>query len=328
MPLVQPQSLSLLVVLKWAANAVAICGFLGAATFGLAALSGIGHRWVDILAQFTAPVLIAALIAALACVLLRLWPGAVAGALACLVLAVAVWPQWTPPRGRPQAGAPVVRVYSANVWALNTDVQAMARSIAQADADIVILVEFGDAPAARIDQVLAGSPHRALLGRVDRPTGPARSVIASRRPILRQLPDPPDGLSTVGAVVDTALGPITVFGVHLTRPWPFQYQWGQISQVMALDARRRAAPDHPVIAAGDFNSVSTARIGRQMKTDLGLVAAPGWPGTWPSRLPAFVGITIDQVWRSPDLALLSRRLGEPTGSDHRPVITEFTRAAS
>ena len=40
------------------------------------------------------------------------------------------------------------------------------------------------------------------------------------------------------------------------------------------------------------------------------------------------GITIDQVWRSPDLALLSRRLGEPTGSDHRPVITEFTRAAS
>lgn len=327
MPLVQPQSLSLPLILRWAANAVAICGFLGAASFGLAALSGIGHRWVDILAQFTAPVLMAALIAALACLILRLWPAAVAGGLACLVLTVAVWPQWTPPKGRPKAGAPIVRVYSANVWALNTDVAAMARSIAAADADVVILVEFGDAPAARIDQVLAGYPHRALLGRIDRPSGPARSVIASRRPILRQLPDPPDGLSTVGAVVDTALGPITVFGVHLTRPWPFQYQWGQITQVMALDARRRAAPDHPVIAAGDFNSVSTARIGRQTKTDLGLVPAPGWPGTWPSRLPAFLGITIDQVWRSPDLALLSRRLGEPTGSDHRPVVTEFTRAA-
>lgn len=326
MPLVQPQSLSLLLFLRWAANAIAICGFLGAATFGLAALSGIGHRWVDILAQFTAPVLMAAVIAALACLALRLWPAAVAGGLASVLLLVAVWPQWTPPKGQPLAGAPVVRVYSANLWARNTDVQAMARSIAAADADIVILVEFGDAPAARIDHVLAGYPHRALLGRVDRPTGPARSVIASRRPILRQLPDPPDGLSTVGAVVDTALGPITVFGVHLTRPWPFQYQWGQITQVMALDARRRAAPDHPVIAAGDFNSVSTARIGRQMKTDLGLVPAPGWPGTWPSQLPAFLGITIDQVWRSPDLALLSRRLGEPTGSDHRPVITELTRA--
>lgn len=325
MPHVQPQSLSLFRLL---ANLLAVAGFLGLAAFGAAALSGIGHRWVDILAQFTAPVAVATGVGVIACLVLRLWPAAAIGGLAALILLLAAWPQWTPPMGRPEPGAPTVRVYSANVWALNTDVEAMRRSIAAADADIVILVEFGDAPAARIDEVLAGYPHRAVLGRVDRPSGPARSVIASRTPILRQLPDPPDGLSTVGAVVDTELGPINVFGVHLTRPWPFQYQWGQISQVMALTERRRNAPDNPVIAAGDFNSVSSARIGRQMQTDMGLVPAPGWPGTWPSKLPAFLGITIDQVWRSPDLALLSRRLGEPTGSDHRPVITEFTRAAS
>lgn len=325
MPHVQPQSLSLFRLL---ANLLAIGGFLGLAAFGAAALSGIGHRWVDILAQFTAPVAVATGVGVIACLVLRLWPAAAIGGLAALILLLAAWPQWTPPMGRPEPGAPTVRAYSANVWALNTDVEAMRRSIAAADADIVILIEFGDAPAARIDEVLAGYPHRAVLGRVDRPSGPARSVIASRTPILRQLPDPPDGLSTVGAVVDTELGPINVFGVHLTRPWPFQYQWGQISQVMALTERRRNAPDNPVIAAGDFNSVSSARIGLQMQTDMGLVPAPGWPGTWPSKLPAFLGITIDQVWRSPDLALLSRRLGEPTGSDHRPVITEFTRAAS
>ena len=327
MPLVQPQSLSLGLILRWVFTLVAVGGFLGLAAFGAAALSGIGHRWVDILAQFTAPMLVVAVLGAVLCLALRLWPAAVAGALASLILLIAVWPQWTPPKGRPQAGAPVLRVYSANVWALNTDVEAMRRSIAAANADIVILVEFGDGPAARIDDILAGYPHRALLGRVDRPSGPARSVIAARRPILRQLPDPPDGLSTVGAVVDTTLGPINVFGVHLTRPWPFQYQWGQINQVTALAARRQAAPDNPVIAAGDFNSVSTARIGRQMKTELGLLPASGWPGTWPTDLPAVLGITIDQVWRSPDLALLDRRLGAPTGSDHRPVITEFTRAA-
>lgn len=325
MPLVQPQSLSLLRLL---ANLLAGAGFLGLAAFGAAALSGIGHRWIDILAQFTAPVAVAAGVGVVVCLVLRLWPAATVGGLATLILLLAAWPQWTPPMGRPEPGAPTVRVYSANVWALNTDVEAMRRSIAAADADIVILVEFGDAPAARIDEVLAGYPHRALLGRIDRPSGPARSVIASRTPILRQLPDPPDGLSTVGAVVQTELGPINVFGVHLTRPWPFQYQWGQISQVMALTERRGNAPDNPVIAAGDFNSVSSARIGQQMQTDMGLIPAPGWLGTWPSKLPAFLGITIDQVWRSPDLALLSRRLGEPTGSDHRPVITEFTRALS
>ena len=96
---------------------------------------------------------------------------------------------------------------------------------------------------------------------------------------------------------------------------------------MALTERRLAAPEHPVIVAGDFNSVSSARIGKQIQADMGLIPAPGWPGTWPSQAPAFININIDQVYRSPDLALLNRRIGQPTGSDHRPVITEFTRAA-
>jgi len=308
------------------ANIILGGGLLGLSGFGIAALSGVGHRWIDILAQFAAPVLTAAIAGLALCLAMRLWPAALAGAATVLVLLAAVWPQWTPPRGTPVAGSPTLRVYSANVWARNTDVAAMRRSIVDADADIVILIEVGDVPAARIDALLAGYPHRAIQGRVDRPTGPARSLIASRHPIRARLPEPPDGLSTVGAVVETPLGPINVFGVHLTRPWPFQYQWGQITQVMALAGRRRAAPDLPVIAAGDFNSVSSARIGRQVKADMGLVPAPGWPGTWPAILPPALGMTIDQAWRSPDLALTSRRLGRAIGSDHRPVITEFARA--
>jgi type I restriction enzyme R subunit len=84
--------------------------------------------------------------------------------------------------------------------------------------------------------------------------------------------------------------------------------------------------DGPVVVAGDFNSVSSARIGRQIRRDIGLRPAPGFPGTWPTDLPSALGITIDQVYASPDLAFVSRRLGQPTGSDHRPVVTEFTRA--
>jgi endonuclease/exonuclease/phosphatase (EEP) superfamily protein YafD len=121
------------------------------------------------------------------------------------------------------------------------------------------------------------------------------------------------------------LGPVNVIGVHLTRPWPFQEQWGQISETMALTAIRRSL-EGPVVVAGDFNSVSSARIGRQVKKDVGLVPAPGFPGTWPAALPAALGVTIDHVWRSPDLALTGRRLGRPTGSDHRPVVVELTRA--
>jgi endonuclease/exonuclease/phosphatase (EEP) superfamily protein YafD len=311
---------------KLTANALAGVALAGLAVFGIAALSGVGHRWVDILAQFTAPALLAAMAATAVCLLLRLWPAAGVGAAACLVLAIAVWPQWTPTRGTAATDTPIVRLYSANLWVFNTDVEAMRRSIVAADADILVLVEVGDAPADRLDTLLASYPHRTAVGRMRGPGDHAQSIVASRYPIIQRLPDRPDGLSAAGAVVKTPIGPINVFAVHLTRPWPYQYQWGQITQVMALTERRLAAPANPVIAAGDFNSVSTARIGKQIQADMNLIPAPGWPGTWPSQAPAFAGITIDQVYRSPDLALITRRLGLPTGSDHRPVITEFTRA--
>jgi endonuclease/exonuclease/phosphatase (EEP) superfamily protein YafD len=40
----------------------------------------------------------------------------------------------------------------------------------------------------------------------------------------------------------------------------------------------------------------------------------------------YLGLTIDQVYHSPGLAIMTRSLGRPTGSDHRPVVTEITRA--
>lgn len=313
-------------LLKLAANVLACLVLIGLSVFGVAALSGIGHRWVDILAQFTSPMLLTAFAATLGCLILRLWPAVATGVLVNLILIIAVWPQWMTPMGRPMPDQPVIRVYSANLYVENTNVEAIRASIAAADADIVVLVEIGDAPAQRIEHILAGYPYRAVAGRMDATSHGARSIVASRYPVAEKLPWRRDGLSAIGAIVETPLGPINVFGVHLTRPWPYEYQWGQITQTTALTARRAAAPPNSALVVGDFNSVSSARIGRQIKSDMKLLPAPGFPGTWPTRLPAFAGITIDQVYRSPDLALLSRRLGRPTGSDHYPVVTEFTRA--
>lgn len=292
---------------------------------GLLALSGVGHRWVDILFQFTAPVLILTLLLTAAMVGARMWAATLPGLAAILALALAVAPQWFPASAPPRPGAPVVRIYSANVQALNTDVDGIRLSLMTAGADVVVLIEVGDAPAAQLDQVLADYPHRIASPRIDRPSGAARSVIASRWP-LTVIRDRPDGLHAVGATVRSPLGPLNVLGVHLTRPWPFQEQWGQISQTMALDAVVSDLSG-PVVVAGDFNSVSSARVGRQIRRELGLNPAPGFPGTWPNAVPSVFGVTIDQVYRSPDLAFVSRRLGRSTGSDHRPVVTELTLAA-
>lgn len=298
-----------------------------AAPLGLAlvALGGIGHRAFDLLAQFTAPALgVTAVVTALLA-LTRLKMAALHGLAACMVLLVAVGPQWFPGGPEPESGAPVVRLYSANLYYLNNDVGAIRASIEEADADVVVLIELGRDAAGRIDEVLEGYPYRAASMRMDVTRGPSRSVIGSRWP-LTPLPDQPDGLHAVSTVARTPLGRLNVVGVHLTRPWPFQEQWGQISQTMALQAVVEGL-DGPVVVAGDFNSVSSGRIGKQVRRDLGLHSAPGFPGTWPAPLPALLGVTIDQVYASPDIAFVSRRLGRANGSDHRPVVAEFSRAA-
>ena len=305
-------------------DALLLAGWVPVAGVALLVMAGVDNRFVDLLAQFTAPMLIATVLLTLGLGLLRLKAAVGAGGIAVLLLTLAVWPQWFPEAPKPDPGAAIVRLYSANLFYLNNDTARIRRSVEAADADIVVLIELASDPALKIDEVLAGYPYRASSMRLDQTRGPSRSVIASRWPLTVR-DDPPDGLHAVAATARTPLGPIHVVGVHLTRPWPFQHSWGQISQSMALDAIVEEL-DGPVVVAGDFNSVSSARIGRQIRRDISLRPAPGFPGTWPTDLPSALGITIDQVYASPDLAFVSRRLGQPTGSDHRPVVTEFTRA--
>lgn len=289
-----------------------------------AALSGIGHRWVDLLAQFTGPALIVsvAIVAAAAAARLRsVLLGAVA--VSALVL-IAGSAQWAPPRGEGLPDGAGVTLYSANLHRDNTDVAAITRSVQASGADLVVLVEVGPVSSGALDRILEGFPYRVMTPPIEQGGGTVRSVIAGQRPLVDlklQIAE----LSMVGARAETVLGPVTVAGVHMTRPWPWQYQWAQIRQAQGLTDWARTTPG-PLIAAGDFNSVSSARIGRQIQTGGGLIPAPGWPGTWPAALPAFAAITIDEVYRSPELALVERRLGLDTGSDHRPVITRFVRA--
>ena len=296
---------------------------LAPAAIAVAALSGHGHRWSDLLAQFVAPALIMAAALLVGAVLLRSRVLSLGAIIVCGLLLLAGSRQWATPRGEPEPGSPVLTLYSANLHIRNEDVEAMAASIAAGDADVVVLVEVGPAPSAALDRILAGYPHRVVSGRVDRPL-PSRSLIASRYP-LEQIRLRIPSLHIVAAQAETPLGPITVAGPHFTRPWPYQIQWEQIRQAEGLAAWAQSV-EGPVLVAGDFNSVSSGRIGGIVQNEGDLIAAPGWPGTWPARLPAFASLTIDQVYRSSELAIIDRRLGRSMGSDHRPVITRFVRA--
>jgi len=285
----------------------------------LACLMDSDHRWADLLAQFAAPGLVGAGVLLITYVFLRQRLNQLLAGLVGLGLLASVWPQWAPQGARPEPEAPVIRVYSANVWIRNTDVEAMRRSIEAADPDVIMLIELGPEARAQSDMLLAGYPYRSETAGVgDRLE---RAVIAARFPI-EEFGRRPDGLHAIMVRGGTPMGPMTFVVTHLTRPWPFWPQEGQVRQVQALTDRVNPL-EGPVVIAGDFNSVTTGRIGQMIRSDMELNAASGWPGTWPSSLPGPARIAIDQVYVTQDLAVRSRQLGRPNGSDHLPVITEI-----
>ena len=293
-------------------------------TVAVTGLSGSGHRWPDILTQFTAPALVITAAFALMLGLFRLKTAFVASVVVVLTLLAAVWPQWGADRGTPQAGGPILTLYSANLLYKNNDVAAVRASIVEAKPDVIVLIEASRSVFTARDMVLAGYPHRRVAPDLLR-GGTNGTIIASRYPLTPR-PVRVRGFDYALAVVDTPLGRINVVGVHLTRPWPYQIQWEQIRQARAL-ATLTSGLTGPTLVAGDFNSISNGRIGRQIQSETGLKPNPGWPGTWPAQIPAFLGFTIDQVYRTRDLAVVSRHVGLGTGSDHRPVVTRLTLAA-
>lgn len=312
---------SLSVFLGW----IFVLGLLGpAAGIGAISLSGLPYAKLDVWAQFAAPALAYSLCLALVLLLFQRRRPAFLALLVALLLTLAVMPQWSPDGPRPASDEQVIRLYSANVHVFNTDVAAMRASIDAAQPDIIALVELGPLTPEAREFLLAGYPHRSSSDQAGHGSGTAQALVASRWPLSSDHSNR-NALQTAASTVETPLGPIHVIATHFTRPWPYLPSIAQIRQAQAL-TERVSQLDGPVIVAGDFNSVSSGRIGRDLRRENDFHAAPGFPGTWPSFLPAFFGITIDQVYATRDLAFVSRHLGKANDSDHRPVVTEITLA--
>ena len=289
------------------------------------ALLRIDHRYPELLVQFTAPVFIVTAAATLLALLFRLKATVFAGLISSVLLALAVAPQWFPSGPKPAPDAPEMTVYWSNVWAQNDDVSAIAASIKDANPDIVLMAEVSPEVNDNLDTILPDHPYRSTSVVGNRNAAPARALIASRWPIKMQEENTHDTLTAVSALVETPLGEVGVIASHLTRPWPYRIHGAQRTQAQDM-AKLRPQLGSRAIIAGDFNSVSNSNLGRYISREMDLTAAPGFPGTWPSKAPAPLGITIDQVWYSPELAVKSRKLGKANGSDHNPVIVRFTAA--
>lgn len=205
--------------------------------------------------------------------------------------------------------APVSLVF-ANLWAQNKSPEKLAQFIAAKNPDVVVIIENNHLAIERLHPTLRQTyPFRAR--RFD-------MVIFSKYP-LKNPKARPAGNALLTATVEAPQQEFTLAVAHLTRPWPFAETEAQARQFDRL--KRELSPyDHDdLVLVGDFNSTVVARPLMTLNKDLNLKPATGFGGTWPTGLPSFMRIGIDNVMAGQDWVIRDRQVGPHNGSDHRPV---------
>ena len=214
---------------------------------------------------------------------------------------------------------PQLRVLSINTWHSNGDLAGLARYIIGANADVVVLSEFGPNKQALLGQLKAIYPHQVSCAAA----WPCSQVLLSRIAFVRSgtrmptLSNPPMVWAQFHiGTIDVAK--LTVIGTHIYRP-SRRHDW-HLAQLAGLAAHVRKT-EGSVIVAGDFNMTRMSQSFDDFTFASGLDTSgrllASWPA-WPVPLPQF---QLDYVFVSKDLEVLDQRLGPMVGSDHLPLWT-------
>ncbi|MCU0878609.1 MAG: endonuclease/exonuclease/phosphatase family protein, partial [Pirellulaceae bacterium] len=100
-------------------------------------------------------------------------------------------------------------------------------------------------------------------------------------------------------------------------------QVGWFARGIAFDVGGR--PAEPLVLAGDLNLTEHSPYFRDLLRASGLADTRqgiGIQASWSPRVP-LLSLPLDHVLVSRELAVVSRRLGPPLGSDHRPVVVQL-----
>ncbi|NOT41045.1 MAG: hypothetical protein HOP13_11175 [Alphaproteobacteria bacterium] len=302
-----------------------IGAFFNAAILGLAAviigvLAGKLHPLLDLFAHFLLPAIIAALVMALL--------AAIAGRTTTMLIFVGfvialtalAWP-WVQQPAKVPATGPRFTLMAFNVYYHNGQLERVAELVRETKPDIVVLLEVIPRVRPGLDAVASQYPHRVECWQEQW----CDALILSRFPLtdIRATLPAPKFRRPMGAVEVTIKDrKLTLFPAHLSLPYPLNgrdAQTGEIEEVV----KTIAGVTGPRILTGDFNASPWAATMAKPQKQLNMTLLTGGDGSWPTFLPRAMGIPIDHVLATQELALTSRKLFTVSGSDHRAVLAEI-----
>jgi endonuclease/exonuclease/phosphatase (EEP) superfamily protein YafD len=295
---------------------------------GVATLLAYGGRWswaCELLVNFRTHFALVLGLALIVAAVLREWRLASAAALG---LALNLWSMSgaifgaepsTMADGRP------VRVVAFNVNVGNTGLANIAAYLESLSPDVVVLEEMTASSAERLASLLPELEHREVALDVGRGV-----VILSRWPLVSsQRLEHERMMFGVRTEVDLGDRRLRLYGVHLNWPVVPKAAAGRNSQLLALGRELSGCGD-ACLVVGDFNTTPWSSHFRELLESSGFRDCAGGRGllqTWPSGLPALLGIRIDHCLASPAVSIEDVSVGESVGSDHSATINDLLIAA-
>lgn len=216
----------------------------------------------------------------------------------------------------------VYRLLQVNVRFDNQSPERLLSLIGRMKPDIVTLEEVSARWKLSIARISAMYPYSVVCDATDWIGGVA---ILSRRPFAhdRTTECRLRGSFAV-ATVDFGGRTVDVAAAHMPWPWPFNQP-----RELALLKPIVGALGATSLLAGDFNATTWSAAIRNVEKDGALKLVAGIGPTWldrrmPDELRPYIGLPIDQIFSKGEIAILSAKTLESVGSDHLPVLVEFS----
>ncbi|RWM37130.1 endonuclease/exonuclease/phosphatase family protein [Mesorhizobium sp.] len=194
--------------------------------------------------------------------------------------------------------------------------------IGRTNPDVITLDEVSGMWTTELGYITGAYPYRILC---PYPNGVFGVALLSRRPFAASTAPhcEPRGAMAI-ATIDFGGTGVDVAAIHLSWPWPLEQYWqiGELSEPLT-------ALGETAIMAGDCNAVPWSAAVRRVASLGKLTVMPSAGPTWihrklPDFLRRFAGLPIDQVFSKGGVTIHSATRLEDTGSDHLPVLVEFS----
>jgi endonuclease/exonuclease/phosphatase (EEP) superfamily protein YafD len=193
--------------------------------------------------------------------------------------------------------------------------------IGRTQPDVITLDEVSDMWKAKFQPVEKAYPYTMFC---PYPNGHFGVGLMSRRPFTSGTTPSCYGQGSLAvASVDFSGTSVDVAAIHLGWPWPFEQAWR-----IRMLAEPVSSLGDTAIMAGDCNATPWSAAVMRVAAIGGFRLMPSLGPTWLYRkLPDFLyfaGLPLDQVFHKGRIVIHSAEKLEDTGSDHLPVMVEFS----